>query len=93
MKFFIEQIYCRHGAPETFASDQGKGLTAALSRSVMEAPDTNYYVTSAYRAAGNGQVERANHVFANMISMWVGADQRDWDETLSLTTFAYNTAV
>ena len=93
VKFFIEQIYCRHGAPEGIASDQGKGLISSLTKSVMDALETNHYTTTAYRAAGNGMVERQMHVFADMLSMFVGKDQKDWDENLHLVTFAFNTSV
>ena len=33
-----------------------------------------------------------NHVLAAMLSMYVGRDDRDWDETLPHVCFAYNTA-
>ncbi|GFW28552.1 transposon Ty3-I Gag-Pol polyprotein [Trichonephila clavipes] len=36
--------------------------------------------------------ERFNKTFADMLSMYADAEQKDWNEILTFVTFAYNTA-
>ncbi|KZR99340.1 Uncharacterized protein APZ42_004828, partial [Daphnia magna] len=40
----------------------------------------------------NGLVERLNLTLADMLSMYVSSDHKDWDESLPFVTFAYNTS-
>jgi hypothetical protein len=87
VKFYIEQVYCRHGSVETLASDQGKGFLPELMQLVRKSLDTGHYVGTAYRGQSMGEVERANHVFADMLSFYVSEDQKDWDEKLDLGNF------
>jgi transposase InsO family protein len=89
--FLVEQVYLRHGAPEQLITDRGKCFVSELMQSVNKLLTTNHRTTSAYNPACNGQVERFNHVIADMLSMYVSADHKDWDETLPFVIFAYNT--
>ncbi|KZS03119.1 Uncharacterized protein APZ42_034227 [Daphnia magna] len=45
-----------------------------------------------FTAEANGLVERLNHTLADMLSMYVSSDHKDWDESLPFVTFAYNTS-
>lgn len=54
---------------------------------------TNYTRTTAYHLQTNGLCERFNRTIAEMISQYVPADHRDWDEFLPFATFAYNSSV
>jgi hypothetical protein len=90
--FFVEQIVLRHGAPESIISDQGKCFIATLTQAVMKNLGTNHKTTSSYHSQANGLVERMNHTLAAMLSMYVSADHKDWDEALPYVCFAYNTA-
>ncbi|UYV66261.1 hypothetical protein LAZ67_4001049 [Cordylochernes scorpioides] len=42
--------------------------------------------------ATNGLTERLNRTIADMLSMYIDLDQKNWDEMLPFITFAYNTA-
>ncbi|KZS02853.1 Uncharacterized protein APZ42_034557 [Daphnia magna] len=53
---------------------------------------TNHPTTTAYRPQANGLVERLTHMLADMLSINVSSNHRDWDESLSFVTFAYNTS-
>ena len=91
-EFFVKQIFLRHGAPEKIITDRGKCFLAELTQSVIKKLNTNHKTTSSYHPQANGAVERMNHTLATMLSMYVGSDHRDWDETLQYVCFAYNTA-
>lgn len=90
--FFVEQVFLRHGAPETITTDRGKVFISELTTAVTKLLQTTHKTTTSYNPQANGQVERMNHVLADMISMYVGNTHRDWDEFLPFVTFAYNTA-
>ena len=91
-KFFVEQVVLRHGAPKALTSDQGKCFIGKIMQNVLEELETNHQTTTAYHPQANGLVERLNHTFADMMSMYVSSDHKDWDETLKFVTFAYNTS-
>ncbi|UYV67564.1 hypothetical protein LAZ67_5001228 [Cordylochernes scorpioides] len=40
----------------------------------------------------NGLTERFNKTLGDMLSMYTGVEQKDWDQVLPYVTFAYNTA-
>ncbi|KZS16046.1 Uncharacterized protein APZ42_018256 [Daphnia magna] len=93
-RFFVEQMVLRHGAPESIISEQGKCFIAALTEEVMKNLGTSHKTTSSYHPHSNRLVERMNHTLAAMLSMYVSADHRDWDEaSLPYVCFAYNTAL
>ena len=50
-------------------------------------------MTTAYHPQTNGLTERFNKTLADMLSMYVDVDQKNWDELLPFVTFAYNTAI
>ncbi|KZS10102.1 Uncharacterized protein APZ42_025511 [Daphnia magna] len=90
--YFVEQIVLRHGAPKSIISDQGKCFIAGLTQEVLKNLGTTQKTTSSYHPQANGLVERMNHTMVAMLSMYVSADHRDWDEALPYVCFAYNTA-
>jgi len=49
--------------------------------------------TSAYRPQTDGLNERFNKTLEEMLSMYVGTQQKDWDRYLPFVEFAYNTSV
>jgi len=90
--FLVNQILLRHGAPKQIISDRGKCFLAKVSQHMMKMMESNHKTTSSYHPQGNGLIERTNHTFASMLSMYVSGDHKDWDETLQYLVFAYNTA-
>ncbi|UYV65991.1 K02A2.6-like, partial [Cordylochernes scorpioides] len=52
----------------------------------------NHLKTTAYHPQTNGLTERLNKTLTDMLSMYVDAEQKNWDEVLPFVTFAYNTA-
>ncbi|GBL65687.1 hypothetical protein AVEN_131319-1, partial [Araneus ventricosus] len=49
-------------------------------------------MTIAYHPQTNGLTERFKKTLADMLSMYVNIEQKNWDEILPFVTFAYNTA-
>ena len=90
--FFVRNVVLQHGAPVSLISDRGKCLTASFAEDLYKALQTNHLVIAAYHPQCNGLVERYNHTFAKMLSMYVNSYHNDWDGLLDFVTFAYNTS-
>lgn len=91
--FFIHEIVLRHGAPSVVITDRGTAFTAQLLEEVMHLSGTVHRRTTAYHPQTNGLTERLNKTIADMLSMYVDVDHKNWDSVLPFVTFAYNTAV
>ncbi|KZS06649.1 Uncharacterized protein APZ42_029823 [Daphnia magna] len=90
--FLVKAVLLRHGAPRQLTTDRERCFIAEVTQNVLRALETNHRTTTAYRPQANGLVERLNHTLADMLSMYVSSDHRDWDESLPFVTFAYNTS-
>ena len=91
VNFFVKQIVLQHGAPVTLISDRVKCLTSDFAEKIYLAFETNHLVATSYHPQCNGLVERFNHTFAEMLSMYVDSSHDDWDESIEYVTFGYNT--
>jgi transposase InsO family protein len=47
---------------------------ARMMQGILQVLQTNHRTTTAYHQQTNGQVERLNHTFADMLSMYMNAD-------------------
>lgn len=82
----------RHGAPTIVITDRGTAFTAQLIQEVLQLSCTSHRRTTAYHPQANGLTERLNKTIADMLSMYVDVDHKNWDCILPYVTFAYNTA-
>ena len=82
----------RHGAPRTLLSDRGSNFLSSLVKEVCLVINTHKIFTTSYRLQTDGLVERFNHTLAKCISLYVDANQRNWDQHLNAIQFAYRTA-
>ncbi|GBM55860.1 hypothetical protein AVEN_2560-1 [Araneus ventricosus] len=53
---------------------------------------TSDLLTTAYHSQTNGLAERFNKTLADILSMYVDVEQRNWDTILPFVNFAYNSA-
>ncbi|UYV73812.1 K02A2.6-like, partial [Cordylochernes scorpioides] len=49
-------------------------------------------IYNSLKSQTNGLTERFNKTLGDMLSMYTGVEQKDWDQVLPYVTFAYNTA-
>ena len=91
-QFFIDEIVCEHGAPRVILSDRGRQFIAKVSDTIFALMHTKHVTTTSYHPQTNGLTERFNKTLTTMLSMYVSAAHNDWDRSLKLVTFAYNTA-
>ncbi|GFU21149.1 hypothetical protein TNCV_5115491 [Trichonephila clavipes] len=91
-KFLLEEIVLRHGAPRVIITDRGAVFRSRLVSSLVDLCNIDHRFTTAYHSQTNGLTERFNKTLADMLSMYVDVEQKNWDEILPFITFAYNTA-
>ncbi|GFX20351.1 retrovirus-related Pol polyprotein from transposon 412 [Trichonephila clavipes] len=91
-KFLLEEIFLRHGAPRVIITDRGAVFRSRLVSSLVDLCNIDHRFTTAYHLQTNGLTERFNKTLADMLSMYVDVEQKNWDEILPFVTFAYNTA-
>jgi transposase InsO family protein len=89
-RFFLEQICCRHGAPEILLSDQGSNFPSALVTELVRSLGTKHYKTSSYHPQTNGLTERVNGILIQELRHYVDDNQLNWSQMLPLFTFMYN---
>ncbi|GFW32547.1 hypothetical protein TNCV_677041 [Trichonephila clavipes] len=92
VKFLLEEIVLRHGAPRVIITDRGAVFRSRLVSSLVDLCNIDHRFTTAYHPQTNGLTERFNKTLADMLSMYVDVEQKNWDEILPFVTFAYNTA-
>ena len=92
-ELFVEQIVCRHGAPFELLSDKGSNFTSSLISEICKICDTNKISTTSYHPQTDGLVERFNKTLITILSMYISANQKDWDKFIPFALFAYRTGV
>ena len=90
--FFAENVVLRHGTPKSVITDRGKCFIASMTEHLLTILDIEHLKTTSYHPQMNGLCERFNHTLADMLSMYVNTDHKNWDEILPYVTFAYNTS-
>ena len=92
-KVFVEQVICRHGAPEQFLTDNGSNFCAELMVEVNKLLQISPQHSTPYHPQCNGLVEKFNGTLSKMLSMYVNEHPKDWDVFLPYVLFAYRTSV
>ena len=83
----------KYGPPKTLLSDNGSQFASRLFQAVCLELGTRNMFTSAYHPQTNGQVERFNRTFLDMVRNYVNENQSDWDVYAYALGYAYNTHV
>ncbi|GFV99993.1 retrovirus-related Pol polyprotein from transposon 412 [Trichonephila clavipes] len=85
-KFLLEEIVLRHGAPRVIITDRGAVFRSRLVSSLVDLCNIDHRFTTAYHPQTNGLTERFNKTLADMLSMYVDVEQKNWDEILPFVT-------
>ena len=89
-RIIVEEIICRHGAPECLLSDRGSNFLWELIAEVCRLRQIKKLNTSSgYHPQTDGLVERFHRILISMLSMYVEKHARDWDKFLSFMLYAY----
>ena len=88
-RILVEEIFCRHGAPEHLLSDHGANFLSDLVREVCRLLSIKKVNTSGY---SDGLVEKFNSTLSAMLRR-VAETGKDWDHHFPFVLFAYRTSV
>jgi hypothetical protein len=89
-EIYIDQIVRLHGIPRTIVSDRGAPFVARFWEQLQKSLGTTVIRSSAYHPHTDGQTERVNQIFEDMLRACVIHYGKDWDKCLSLAEFSYN---
>ena len=92
-QILVDEIICRHGAPDEILFDQWKSYLAEVVAEVCEYFKTKKINSNPYHPKTNGLTERFNGALCDMLSTYVKDRQRDWEIFLPIVLFAYRTSV
>ena len=76
------------GVLKILHSDQGRQMESAIIKEVCQRFGIHKTRTTSYYPASDGQVERMNRTLIDMLSKYVGENQRSWNEHLPLVLLA-----
>ena len=88
-RVLVEEVICRHGAPERLLSDRGANFLSELIAEVCRLMRIKKLNTSGYHPQTDGLVERFHRTLISMLSMYVEKHARDWDRFLPFMLYAY----
>ena len=88
----VSRVFCQWGLPLHIHSDRGVQFESKLFQQLCSLLGITKTRTTAYRPQGNGMIERFNRTLEDMISKYLVADQRSWDESLPLLLLAYRSS-
>jgi len=93
VKFLLYDICLKFSMPLKILTDQGTPFVNALTTELNQLSSVKRVTTTAYHPQTNGCCERYNKTLAHMLSKYVDAEQRTWDEALQFVVFASNTSI
>ena len=92
-RLFVEEIVCRHGAPQELLSDRGPNFLSDLFLEVCKLLDVKKVNTSGYHPQCDCLVERFNGTLTDMIAKTTQTHGRDWDRHLPYLLYAYKSTM
>jgi hypothetical protein len=92
-KIFVEEIYCRQGAPVKIITDMGTNFMSGFFQDVCRILKIEKIHTTAYNPRGNGLVERFNKTLGSALKKSASANHKDWDIRIPFILFAYRTSM
>lgn len=92
-KVLVEEWVCRFGAPRTVHSDQGRSFESNVFQELCRLLNIHKTRTSPYHPQSDGLIERFNRTLLAMLSLFVEANQSNWDALLPYVMMAYRSSV
>ncbi|UYV81540.1 hypothetical protein LAZ67_20001480 [Cordylochernes scorpioides] len=90
-KFLVEVVILKHGAPRKMITDRERNFISKVIKEINALCGIVHRFTTAYHPLTNGLTKRFDKTLGDMLSMYTGVEQKDWDQVLPYVTFSYNT--
>ena len=88
-QIYVEELICRHGAPQILLTDQGKQFVGQLLHAINEKLKVSKAQTTAYHPQTDGLVERFNGTLLHGLAKLGNENQDDWDRQIPYFLAAY----
>lgn len=85
-------IFCRHGTPESFLSDQGTEFTNTTLGTICKGLQIKQRFTTTAHPQANGLTERVNRNLVKILIAYMQQYSAEWDDMLPYAQFAINTS-
>jgi hypothetical protein len=92
-ELYMDHIVLLHGIPKTIISDRGTQFVARFWEQLHGCLGTKLIRSSSYRPQTDGQTERLNQIFEDMLRASILHFDKSWDNCLSLAEFSYNNSI
>jgi RNase H-like domain found in reverse transcriptase/Integrase zinc binding domain/Reverse transcriptase (RNA-dependent DNA polymerase)/Integrase core domain len=92
VEFLENEIFYKFSTPKIIICDNGPQFKSKIFRTLTEKYNTKIQFSANYHAQNN-PVERVNAVIEDSIRVYLGNDQREWDEHLPKIIWSMNTSV
>jgi transposase InsO family protein len=92
IKLLWQEVIRHHGCPEVIVSDRDHLFTSSKWKEFCKEAGIETRMSTSYHAQTDGQSERTNRTFTQILRMFVNYFQNDWDEHLPMIEFAMNNA-
>jgi hypothetical protein len=83
-------MLCLHGVLKKIISDRGSLFVTHFWEQLHTSLGTHVIHSLAYQPQTNGQTERVNQIFEDMLRACVLEHQGSWDKNLPWANFSYN---
>ena len=90
---FVDEIYCRHGAPSQIVTDRGTEFVNRIMRDTCKLLRIKKISTTPGNPQSDGMAERQMGTLKDALYHYVNAFQDDWDNYLPVVAHAYRTTV
>jgi Integrase core domain len=91
IKFFKTYILYQFGTPQRIISDNMMDFKSSKFYALVEQFNIDWRFSSIYNSRANGLAEAFNKTLINIMNKTVDDNQRDWDNRLQETLWAYRT--
>ena len=92
-KVLVDQYFSRWGCPLICHTDQGRTFESKLFLDMCKLLGIEKTRSSNFHPQSNGFIEKHNSTIIKMLSPYVSANQRDWDEHVDLVMLAYRFSI
>ena len=89
---FVKEFICRYSLVREIHSDQGRQFESDLFKEMCSLLGIEKTRTTAFYPASDGLIERTQRTIEDMLSKYIKANQRDWDEVLPFMLMAYRSS-
>nr|ABA97617.1 retrotransposon protein, putative, Ty3-gypsy subclass [Oryza sativa Japonica Group] len=89
-ELYLSRIMCLHGVPKKIVSDRGSQFTSKFWQKLQEELGTRLNFSTAYHPQTDGQTERVNQIWEDMLRACALDFGGAWDKNLPYAEFSYN---